>query len=555
MRPGIFILEPSYDYSEECPSTRDRAAGRARMPKHFPSRRRARANGNGPVGPWHNRPGNRNRHNPLIRNVARVYTGTETRAFDRRAIDEFAIAGIQLMHRAGRSALAALRGRWPAARSITIVCGAGNNAGDGYVVAGCAKDAGFDIQIVQVADPAKLAGDAAQACRFAQARLGGAIERISGDWQVTGEVVVDALLGTGARGEVREPYQVAIDKINAAGKPILAVDVPSGVDADSGGLLTSRPVHADATVTFVAAKLGLVTGHAVDYVGELVFDDLGVPDAVYDRPGVAVLDGSGLGALDRRPGSHKGDFGRLVVVGGDVDMGGAVLLAGEAALRTGAGLVNVATRGENRPAILSRRPELMVRAADPPAEVAHWFQGASAIAVGPGLGRGEWGRRLLAMAVAAEKPLVVDADGLNIVAETGLALPSGTVITPHPGEAARLLRQDTGWVQAHRPEAAALLSTAPSPDLVAVLKGAGTLIAHAGTVDSVCLDGNPGMATAGSGDVLTGIIGALLARGLTGPAAAELGVWLHARAGDEAQAACSATLLASDIVNALRLDE
>ena len=334
---------------------------------------------------------------------------------------------------------------------------------------------------------------------------------------------------------------------------MLAIDVPSGVDADSGGLLTSRPVRADLTITFVAAKLGLVTGVAVDYVGEVLFDRLGVPEAVYDRPGVAVLNGEGLTALARRPDAHKGDFGRLLIVAGDADMGGAALLAGEAALRTGAGLVNIATHETNRAAVLARRPELMVRAADSPGDIADLLAGASAIAIGPGLGRREWGRELLLAVSLAGKPLVVDADGLNAVAETGMELPAGTVITPHPGEAARLLGKDSAWIQANRPEAAARLSET-SAGVVAVLKGAGTLIARDGTLESVCVNGNPGMATAGSGDVLTGIVGALLARGLEPVAAAELGVWLHARAGDEAQAGRAGNLIASDLIDALRLD-
>lgn len=485
--------------------------------------------------------------------ISRFYTAAEVRGFDRRAIDEFGIPGIRLMHRAGRRAFDAMRSRWPQARTVSVVCGSGNNAGDGYVVAGCAKDAGLDVQLVQIADPGKVDGDAAEARRFAEARLGQAVVRSQPDWKISGDVVVDALLGTGARGVVREAYQEAIDRMNASGAPVVALDVPSGIDADSGGLLGPRPVRADLTVTFVAAKIGLVTGNAVDYVGELMLDDLDVPATVYDRAGIRGLDGDGLASLTRRSGAHKGDFGRLLVVGGDTDMGGAVLLAGEAALRTGAGLVNIATRGANRSAILARRPELMVREAESGGDMADLAERATAVAVGPGLGRGEWSRELLDRAVAANKPLVVDADGLNVVADSGMPLPPGTVITPHPGEAGRLLAEDTSWIQDHRPEAVLRLSDAVRPGLVAVLKGAGTLVAESGTVASVCLAGNPGMATAGSGDVLTGIVGALLARGLAPLRAAELGVWLHARAGDEGRARQAGSLIASDLVAALRL--
>ena len=485
--------------------------------------------------------------------VARVHTGSETRTFDRRATDEFAIPGIRLMLRAGRVAFDALRGRWPDARSVTVVCGGGNNGGDGYVIAGLAKDAGLDVQLVELADPAKLEGDALTARRFALERLG---EEVGEDWPVRGDVIVDALLGTGVQGGVRAAYQEAIDRINAAAKPVLAVDVPSGVDADTGGLHTPAPVRAALTVSFVAAKIGLVTGAAVDFVGDLIVDDIGVPEAARVEPGIAVLQGAGLADLARQPNAHKGDFGRLLIVGGDEDMGGAVALAGEAALRVGAGAVTVATRAVNRAAILARRPELMVCAADNADALDAPLAAATAVAVGPGLGRGAWGESLLAKCLAAGKPLVVDADGLNILAgQGGLGLadlpPANAVITPHPGEAGRLLGHDADWVQHNRLQAAAELS---QHGAVAVLKGAGTLLAQAGATRSICLLGNPGMATAGSGDVLTGVIGGLLARGLAPLAAAELGVWLHARAGDEAAATATAALLAGEMIAALRLN-
>ena len=481
----------------------------------------------------------------------RVYTASEVRAFDRRAIDDFAVPGIRLMHRAGRAVFAALRERWPDACRLSIVCGAGNNAGDGYVVAGLARDAGLDVQLVQVGDPARLSDDAKAARRFAECRLG-IIQGARDDWRIDGDVVVDALLGTGAKGEVRPPFRKAIERINQAGKPVLALDLPSGIDADSGGLLTPVPVHAELTVTFVAAKLGLATGDAVDCVGELIVADLQLPDAVFDRPGIAVLDGASLAGLRRRRSAHKGDFGRLLIVGGEADMGGAVLLAGEAALRSGAGVVVIATRAVHRAAVLARRPELMCAAVESPGDIEDLAERAQAIVVGPGLGGTSWGRQLLDFCIAAGKPLVVDADGLNNLADgDGLQrLPPGAVVTPHVGEAARLLGRDAAWIRRSRPQAATALS---EHGAVAVLKGAGTLVASGGRLRSICLLGNPGMATAGSGDVLAGIVGALLARGLAPEDAAELGVWLHARAGDEAERRGKASLLAGDIVESLRL--
>ena len=484
-------------------------------------------------------------------NVARVHTGTETRAFDRRAIEELAIPGIRLMLRAGRAAFDALRERWPDAEAVTVVCGAGNNAGDGYVVAALAKDAGLAVQIIEVGDPAKVVGDALAARQFARERVGAT----SADgWPIRGDVVVDALLGTGSRGRLRAPYQDAAARINAAGKPVLALDVPTGVDADTGGLLADAPVRADLTVTFVALKLGLVTGPAVDYVGELRLDDLGIAPPADAGTGVRVATGAGLAALARSPGAHKGDFGRLLIVGGDADMGGAVLLAGEAALRAGAGIVTIATRAAHRPAILARRPELMVRAVEAAQDLRQAAQSATAIVVGPGLGRGAWSRLALTECLTAAAPLVVDADGLNLLADDAgpslSDLPEGSIVTPHPGEAGRLLGSDAAAVQGGRPGAAVALS---ANGVVAVLKGAGTLVAEDGALRAICLRGNPHMATAGSGDVLSGVIGALRARGLPAGEAAELGVWLHARAGDEAAAGRESAVLAGDIAAALRL--
>ena len=487
----------------------------------------------------------------LTRNVARVYASADVRAFDRCAIERLEIPGIRLMHRAGRAAFTALRERWPDAKRLSILCGGGNNGGDGYVVAGLAKDAGFEVQAIAAHPLEKLQGDALAAYRFATSRLG-PIESAGEDWQPEGDVVVDALLGTGVQGALRPDMAVAAQRINEVAKPVLALDAPTGIDADTGGLLSPTPVRADATITFVAAKLGLVTGPALDYVGNLFLAPLDLPETVRESPGIKVLDGADLPRLQRRREAHKGDFGSLLVVGGEDNMGGAPLLAGEAALRTGAGTVTVATRSVHRAAILARRPELMVCAAEKAASLDDPIDRASAIVVGPGLGRAPWAKALLARCVAAGKPLVVDADGLNAVAAgDGIkALPEGAVITPHPGEAARLLGQDTAWVQSNRPQAAGQLA---SNGAVAVLKGGGTLIAADGAVQAVCRRGNPAMATAGSGDVLAGIIGALLARGFDSLAAAELGVWLHARAGDEAAATASAALLAGDIVAALRL--
>ena len=490
---------------------------------------------------------------------SRVYSGAETRALDRRAIDECGIPGFTLMHRAGVAAFRHLKRRWPDARRITVVCGAGNNAGDGYIVAGAAADAGLGVQLVQVGDPARITGDAGKALAFARERLADPeLAAVACDsWQADGDVIVDALLGTGVRGEVRPAFRRAIEQVNASERPVLALDLPSGADADTGASLTPEPVRADLTVTFVAAKLGLLTGAGVDYVGEVRLEALDIPEEVHsDAGGVPVLDGSGVGRLQRNASAHKGQFGRLLILGGDAGMGGAVILAGGAALRTGAGLVTVGTAEANRAAILARYPELMARAVQP-GDVSDLVREADAAVVGPGLGQSAWGTAVCQAALAAARehstPLLIDADGLNCIASRrSLAIPAASLITPHPGEAGRLLRLSAKDVQAQRPGAATRLSSL-GEGCVAVLKGAGTLISQRGQLAGICLGGNPRMATPGSGDVLSGIGGALLARGLAPLDAAKLAVWLHARAGDEAALATESALLASDLIDNIRL--
>lgn len=488
----------------------------------------------------------------------RVYTGRETRALDRRAIDGFGIPGFVLMHRAGVAAFRHLRRQWPEAKRISVVCGAGNNAGDGYIVAGAAADAGLGVQVIQVGDPARVSGDAGKALKFARERLGdSALASVAcGSWQADGDVVVDALLGTGVQGQVRPGFRRTIGEINACGLPVLALDLPSGIDADTGAALMPAPVRADLTVTFVAPKLGLVTGAGVDHVGEVRLETLDIPDEVYaDSGGVPVLDGSALARLERNRSAHKGDFGRLLILGGDAGMGGAVILAGGAALRSGAGLVTVGTVEANRTPLLARYPELMARAIEP-SDVSDLVYKADAVVVGPGLGQGAWGvavcQETLAAARQHSKSLLIDADALGCIARLGLAVPAGSLITPHPGEAGRLLSRSAKEVQAQRPDAARRLSSL-GEGCVAALKGAGTLIADSGQLAGICLGGNPRMATPGSGDVLSGIGGALLARGLPALLAAKLAVWLHARAGDEAAASRASALLASDIIDNLRL--
>lgn len=480
-----------------------------------------------------------------------LYSAAQVRELDRYAIKDCGIPGYELMCRAGAAAWSALQKRWPEVKRLTVLCGPGNNGGDGYVIGRLAHEAGLSVDIRHFSDPGLLQGAARRAWEDLR-QLG--IESRSGGGRLPGgaDVVVDALLGTGLQRPVEGPMAAAIDALNAADTPVLAVDIPSGLSADTGNPL-GRAVRAALTVTFIGRKRGLFTAAAPDYVGEVLFDDLQVPEAVYSRVGCAaqLLCGAPLGLLAQpRPRTaHKGRNGHVLVVGGDAGTVGAVRMAGEAALRVGAGLVSLATRAAHATLLAAVRPELMAHGVETPAELAPLLERATVVAIGPGLGRGQWGRQMYQTVLASGLPLVVDADALNLLATEPHAQ-DNWVLTPHPGEAARLLGVTAQDIQADR--FAALGSLLARYGGSCVLKGPGTLIAETGGPVSLCRCGNPGMASGGMGDVLTGVIAALCAQGLPLSAAARAGVCLHGGAGDRAAAAGERGLLAGDVIAELR---
>ncbi|QJP07442.1 NAD(P)H-hydrate dehydratase [Pseudomonas multiresinivorans] len=477
-----------------------------------------------------------------------LYSAQQVRDLDARLIAA-GTPGFELMRRAAHAAWRALRRQWPDAGEITVLAGHGNNAGDGYLIAALALRAGWRVRVLAVGDASRLSGDAASAHGEARA-VGVDIEAWSDRAELRG-VLVDALLGTGLGGEVREPYASAIAAINASSLPVLAVDIPSGLSTDTGQVLGCA-VDADLTVTFIGLKLGLFTAQGPDQCGELVFDGLDADPALLPESSLARrLAPASLSLLATRPkAAHKGLFGHVLVVGGDTGMGGAVLLAAESALRCGAGLVSLATRVAHVPAALARRPELMARGVSSSAELLRLAERADVLVIGPGVGRDAWGRLLVSAAASLERRQVWDADALNLLAEGRVARPSGDwVITPHPAEAARLLGISTAEVQADRPRAA--LALAQRYQAVVVLKGVGSLIASPDGRLALCDHGHPAMAGAGLGDVLSGILGGLLAQGLPAFDAACLAVWLHARAG-ESLGAQGRGLAAADLIPAVR---
>ncbi len=478
-----------------------------------------------------------------------LYEVAAIRALEHRACITAGIPSFTLMERAGAAAYRVLRERWPAARRIVVVCGSGNNAGDGYVLAERAREAGLTVSILQVGAPATR-GDAAIVWPRVAAS---AIPLTDNLHELTqAEVIVDALFGIGLNRAPEGAARATIEAINRCAVPVLALDVPSGLMGDTG-YAPGAVVVANVTVTFIAYKLGLVTGGARDFVGDLIVDALEIDPALINAtPPSAELvwwDGERDVLPARQRSAHKGNHGHVLLVGGAPGMSGAIRLAAEACLRAGAGLVSVACASEHAGLINLGRPEIMAHAVTTPDDLAPLLARATVVAIGPGLSQTASATALWSAVRDWRGPMVVDADALNLLAHDPQTR-ENWVLTPHPGEAARLL----GGVRTH--EIAQNRYTAADRLRLkcggaVVLKGAGTVIAAADRT-AVLAQGNPGMAVGGMGDVLTGIIAALLAQGVPLARAASAGAALHAAAGDAAASMGERGLLASDLLPELR---
>lgn len=484
-----------------------------------------------------------------------LYCAARVRELDRCAIEDHGIAASELMERAGAAAYALLRQTWPDAGCVAVLCGGGNNGGDGFVIARLAQAAGLDVRLMAKADPADLRGAARLAWDEALATGVEALSFSPANLDAA-DVIVDAMLGTGLDRDIEGTLADWIGAVNAAPAPVLAVDIPSGLHADSGRVLSSA-VEAALTVSFIGLKVGLFTAEGRRCCGRIHFADLGVPAAVYAgvEPAARRLDYATLaGRLPpRRATAHKGHFGHVLVVGGEVGFAGAPRMAAEAAARVGAGLISVATHPEHAGYIAQQRPELMVHGIGNAADLTALLERASVLVVGPGLGQNNWGQSLFATVLDCSLPLVVDADALNLLAADPIGR-DNWMLTPHPGEAGRLLNTTAQSVQADR--LAALAELVHRYGGVSVLKGSGTLIGAPDATPALCTDGNPGMASGGVGDVLSGVLGGLLAQfyphSLSLQEVAELGVCLHAAAADEAALAGERGMLAADLFGQLR---
>ena len=480
-----------------------------------------------------------------------IYSVATVREIDRTAIEEKGVPGYTLMTRAGAVSVAETMAAFPDARRWHVVCGAGNNAGDGYVVARLAADAGIAVSVLAVTSPTALQGDAATAhADFIAA--GGLVSAWDGNLDPTVELIVDALLGSGLMRNVEGDFAAAVGKINDSGLPVVALDIPTGLHGDTGAVMGDA-VLADLTVTFVGLKQGLFLGRGAAFRGDLRFSDLEIEPSCYAGKPLELQRISAERATSLLPRrsrtAHKGDFGHVLVVGGGVGMPGAVVLCGEAALRAGAGRVSVATDTSHAAAVVNDRPELMAKGVDGAADLENLLSNSDGIAVGPGLGRSEWANELMQKIQHEQHVSVWDADALNWLAEHPDHC-ENRIITPHPGEAATLLGVSTADIQADRRAAVEQLQQRYGG--VAVLKGAGSLIKSVQGVPWISTSGNPGMAAPGMGDVLTGIIAAMLGQGLSLPDAATTGVEIHAQLGDLAALNGERGMLASDLLAELR---
>ena len=464
-----------------------------------------------------------------------LYDVNTVRKIDQAAIKELNNESIKLMKRAGVAAFEELIQAFGQPRLISVFCGAGNNAGDGYILAARAAEKLIPVQVIELGDSKKFSTETSQARQFAEQNNVN-FTKLDKSLDIKQGVIVDCLLGIGYHGALRPPYDQAIDLINHAGLPVLSMDIPSGLNANTGSV-EDNAVKADLTITFIGAKQGLFTGKGTALCGEIIYHSLDISEPLFSKfkPSAQLMDVSHL--LELMPqlqgDEYKNQRGHCMVVGGDHGYGGAVTMAAESSLRVGSGLTSVATQPEHVSSAIARCPEVMACGVISGQQLEPWLNKPSVLVVGPGLGRSAWSEQLLQKAVASELPMVLDADALNILAQ-GRVIKKITkpqwVLTPHVGEAARLLGVSAQEIQNDRFTAAQKIHE--KYNAVVVLKGPGTLVVGPDQLTKICPYGNPGMATAGMGDLLSGIIGGLIAQGLSLQAAAELGVCLHSCAAD-----------------------
>lgn len=480
----------------------------------------------------------------MFDNLKPLYDAQAVKQLDVLALEDNTTA-YQLMCRAGQAAFDLLQTLWPQAKRIIVLCGYGNNAGDGLVLARLAKAQKYDVQVYQIGklDESKLSEEAKKARQDWLAL--GTIEPLNNQ-TLSADVLVDALLGSGVRLPLSKEFNEAIDLANQSGIPIFALDLPSGIDANTG--YADKSIQATATITFIGRKIGLSTHLALDAVGTLQYDNLGVSPKIYNRvtPRAYQFEYEDIREFipKRNKTAYKGSFGHtLIIGGGEMGYSGAPILAGESALRSGSGLVTVAFAPEST-SLMARGPqEMMCHRIENTDQLAPLLEKATVIVMGPGLTQNKWAANLYKNVIKIDKPMVIDADGLNLLAKNPQSK-SSWILTPHAGEAARLLGVQTQDIQKDRISAAKRLQAQYKG--VIVLKGAGTIVASE-THLFVCPLGVPTLATGGTGDILAGMIGGLLAQHIEPVNAALIAVGVQMQAGLMERELGSRGMIASDL--------
>lgn len=480
--------------------------------------------------------------------VNSVFQSSQIRALEQAALTDLNLSEYQLMQRAGAAAADLIQKDLPSRAQVLVVCGPGNNGGDGYVVASQLKKRWHQVKLTSSVDPDILNG-AAELAKNQWLEEGGAIEIWSGKLPEA-SLIIDSLFGIGLSRPLATDYLDIVNAINAADVEVVSLDLPSGLSSDTG-IILGVCVQAKKTITFIAYKLGQLMADGPDYCGELELEPLNLPESIFKQEtGIILLQKSHLGALPTRcKNSHKGNHGHVVCIGGSPGMTGAIRMSAEAALRTGAGKVTIITHPEHSRFIAADRPEIMLCGASSVDDAKYVLESADVIAFGPGMADDSWSHQWLSWLMQSGTPLVVDAGGLSLLAESFPWENSNAVLTPHPGEAAVLLGKTSAEIQSDRLSAIQALYAISGATVV--LKGNGSLICNGGVL-SLCTAGNSGMATAGMGDILTGIIAALIGQGLTTGLASELGVLIHAMAGDQAAGSEPVGLLATDLYPEIR---
>ena len=483
-----------------------------------------------------------------------IYRPSAVAEVDYRAIHDCGIPGIKLMEKAAAYAFKCSLECFPNIDSTQIFCGSGNNAGDAYLYACHAIDHGINTSVIYLSNPETLKGDAYLAYQRYNSKEGKLIQ-----WDdsvdINCDLVVDGIFGIGINRSVNGIFLKAIELINQNSTPVLSLDIPSGLSGENGKIMGSC-VRADLTTTFVGKKIGLYINDGPEVNKIIRYSNLDIPEACFEKaqPILEVTNKSHIRQIlrQRKRDSHKGSFGHVLVVGGNHGMGGAARITAEAALRTGAGLVSVITTTQNAETLLKIRPEIMTHALESDhRNLADIFDSVDVIAIGPGLGQNQWALDLYGAVLESNKPLILDADALNILAKNPQQR-EDWILTPHPGEAARLLACSSSEIQNNRLKS--LKSLYEVFGGVALLKGQNTLVGCNTKTPFMISAGNPGMSTAGMGDLLTGIISGLYSQFkdqdlhlLTSVAAL-----IHATAGDRAAKSGERGIIATDLFGELK---